>query len=75
LEGFEVLGLVGWPTTFFEDGEQFPEYELAVSLAGNAFSAFACLPVFIALLCAAGMPSVAPDESSSENDPDEFLLG
>ena len=70
LESCEVLALIGWSFNFFMPGRDVPHHALAVSLAGNAFSAYACLPAALALLLAGGMPSTVdgPAEPSSDED-------
>ncbi len=71
LESFEVLGLVGWSQSFFKPGASYvPSHDVAVSLAGNAFSVFACVPATLALLVAAGTPSTEPRPESEASDDD-----
>jgi hypothetical protein len=60
LEGWEALQLIGWQTDMWTPGRQRPPYDLAVSLAGNAFSACAIGPVFLASFGAIGMKFKEP---------------
>ena len=69
------MGLMGWNTAWLNNQYEGPEYEVAVSFAGNVFSAFALAPMFIALLCAAGMPQVIESADDSDADSEKFLYG
>ncbi len=70
LESFEVLSLIGWSFAWFNPDGVMPQHALCVSLAGNAFSAFACLPAALTLLLASGMPDTfeSPLAPSSDED-------
>lgn len=58
LEGAELMQLAGYDAALFTSN--WPDHSLGVSLAGNAFSAFAVLPVLIAILA-----TVFPDATAA----------
>ena len=54
VEGFEAMAMIGYGLDLWDTDVQLPSYEMAISLAGNAFSAYSCGPALIALLGVAG---------------------
>jgi hypothetical protein len=71
LEAWEVLSLIGWEKHWWSDGAQRPSFDLAVSLAGNAFSFWAIGPVMLASFGTIGMylsSSVKAAKDASDSD-------
>ena len=67
LEGFELMQLIGWDNSFYKKMDAPLDGALLTSFAGNAFSAYACMPFAIAALGAVGKPGkqrVAPETQS-----------
>ena len=54
LEGFELMNIIGFDTCFYVPGQCLKKIPLS-SLAGNAFSAFACGPVVLSCFVAYGV--------------------
>eukprot|EP00974_Lingulodinium_polyedra_P104135 10079131-Lingulodinium_polyedra.AAC.1 len=63
------MHLMGWCPQQWDPSQPLPPYETLVSLAGNAFNAWACAPAFLALLQACGRCS-APQLHKPLHEPE-----
>ena len=54
IRGIELMSLVGFDYEWYDAGSEMPSERTMVSMAGNAFSAFACGPFAMLGIAAAG---------------------
>ena len=65
VEGYEVLAMIGFPEL---NWKYLPEIDVCVSLAGNAMSAYALGPFFMASASACGMICGATQHGSAPRE-------
>ena len=70
LESFEEMRMLGWDDSFWSPAgtrafQSYEDVELISNIAGNAFSAFNCVPFFCSLLSTAGKFASAEAEQEA----------
>jgi len=75
LDGMELLQMIGFEMANVETWD-FPSHELATSMAGNAFSAYAVGPMLILSMIGLGAPrSLTVNDGDDEVDEDAHMSG
>ena len=64
LDGVELMQIIGFDLSMYEDSKALPSHSLGNHMAGNAFSGFAALAVFSAALGALGIVASSPGTPS-----------
>ena len=72
LDGVEAMQVIGFDRDFYRDRDGWPTHRLGMHMAGNAFSAFAAMPIFSAVVSALGLPT---DEEMVQSDTESDCLG